>query len=1035
MLSPGSQVRFEEEESRQSSQHTPHFMFDRGEWSDSENEDSRGRERDQEGGEGAEASDKTILPTEAQMVLLCLDYLRDLRRSYPHHADDLANAEGLHPDYISLAAWSLSRAFLRPEKLRHGSARVSTVTEVEGAGKKKKVFDVRFLGGGGLAGPDDEQVGNDAWYRQLLDEDENEAADAGGGAGPPYSLPDSDVALPTSMQEVTNEVLLLCPGEGAREKNSAGGSSRDEEDGEDADDEYYYELNDAHPSNGHRFYLLNGLASESSMSGAPASPSEMLASPRLGGAASPAAAAGGSSTMLGRVHGLPLSMAEVVSAGLAALRARSRIEAEKEMVTSPLFRQFVSAATAGGFFQERGGAERKRGGGTGGGDGDATAGPLSPEEGERRSRAAYEEKYRKIVSKFRTKLAAKEAHALFGSGSERQAPSPFGGRDSRRVSSAYRIMSGGASVASGGGGGNYVDAGLSESLVLGVRDVSDRQRRRRERRTERVRPMRRTRVVTVAEDEPEQIPALSSPSRLMSPMKRVSFSEQAAATKVAALALRDDEGKEEEAADVGPRASSPAKGSGIGAAQDDVINLPHYQEAERLNSEGNALMKSRDFASAIETYTAAINLAPAGPNSHVYYSNRSAAYLSLNSVDESVRDGLASTALRPTYAKAHSRLGLAHFAAGRYREAIGSYKRSLDIDPGNKWTLDHLRRAEDKLASTAGGDGGVLSNDEKEGAPVGKDPPGADDDEDNWPTPFDEENENDSEAVGGIGGSEDPEGDAPAEEEGAEAGGGHEDEEASAERTRRADRHKDKGNEHMSNKLYKLALEEYNLAISTSPDGPNSHVYYSNRAAAHCYLASYAAASEDCRTSMGLNPTYEKAHARLGLSLFFRGDYEGAVEAYEGSLRLDPKNMASRSYLEKARARLAEQKRDAQSVDEDGEGAGEQPSGDENAGQQQDGIERGREDAAGEHDVEYPEEDDADSVGDRTGITSTGLTSIVTNDNDDVNESIEVVEEDVAAVASVDEEDEEEHWEEQQQEQQQHQQEAFDPFDTTDDEI
>jgi tetratricopeptide (TPR) repeat protein len=72
-------------------------------------------------------------------------------------------------------------------------------------------------------------------------------------------------------------------------------------------------------------------------------------------------------------------------------------------------------------------------------------------------------------------------------------------------------------------------------------------------------------------------------------------------------------------------------------------------------------------------------------------------------------------------------------------------------------------------------------------------------------------------------------------------------------------------------------------------------------------LADYAAATADCQTSIALNPSYEKAHSRLGLSLFFRGEYEAAIEAYNKSLELDPTNRASLSYLVKSKARLAEQ--------------------------------------------------------------------------------------------------------------------------------
>lgn len=126
-------------------------------------------------------------------------------------------------------------------------------------------------------------------------------------------------------------------------------------------------------------------------------------------------------------------------------------------------------------------------------------------------------------------------------------------------------------------------------------------------------------------------------------------------------------------------------------------------------------------------------------------------------------------------------------------------------------------------------------------------------------------------------------------------------------KTHQADQYKDAGNAHMSNKEYEKALEQYTHAISISPSGSNSHVYYSNRAAAYCYLGQYDAAADDCMMSIELNPMYEKAHARLGLSRFFMEDYQGAIEAYEYALQLEPTNAASKSYLGKARKRLSEQ--------------------------------------------------------------------------------------------------------------------------------
>lgn len=120
-----------------------------------------------------------------------------------------------------------------------------------------------------------------------------------------------------------------------------------------------------------------------------------------------------------------------------------------------------------------------------------------------------------------------------------------------------------------------------------------------------------------------------------------------------------------------------------------------------------------------------------------------------------------------------------------------------------------------------------------------------------------------------------------------------------------ADRLKGAGNKAMARKQYAQAVKLYSMSLRMAPAGPNSHVYFSNRAAALCYLEQYEEAELDAERSLALNPEYGKAHARLGLSRYFLKDYYGAVEAYEAALLYEPKNVASRSYLAKAEAKIS----------------------------------------------------------------------------------------------------------------------------------
>ena len=77
-------------------------------------------------------------------------------------------------------------------------------------------------------------------------------------------------------------------------------------------------------------------------------------------------------------------------------------------------------------------------------------------------------------------------------------------------------------------------------------------------------------------------------------------------------------------------------------------------------------------------------------------------------------------------------------------------------------------------------------------------------------------------------------------------------------------------------------------------------------------MKKYAEAATDARRAVALAPTFGKAHARLGQSLYFLKDYDGAVEAYQEAVRYEPDNPVTRTYLEKARNKRARQLEKAQ---------------------------------------------------------------------------------------------------------------------------
>ncbi|GAX22809.1 stress-induced-phosphoprotein 1 [Fistulifera solaris] len=102
--------------------------------------------------------------------------------------------------------------------------------------------------------------------------------------------------------------------------------------------------------------------------------------------------------------------------------------------------------------------------------------------------------------------------------------------------------------------------------------------------------------------------------------------------------------------------------------------------AEEHKALGNTALQAGNFTKAIEEYSAAIRLD--GTN-HVYYSNRSAAYLSKDDAPNALEDANACIALNPTFVKGYSRKGAALHALKRYNDAIAAFEEGLKIAPGD----------------------------------------------------------------------------------------------------------------------------------------------------------------------------------------------------------------------------------------------------------------------------------------------------------------------------------------------------------------
>ncbi|CAF9905579.1 MAG: hypothetical protein GOMPHAMPRED_003270 [Gomphillus americanus] len=108
----------------------------------------------------------------------------------------------------------------------------------------------------------------------------------------------------------------------------------------------------------------------------------------------------------------------------------------------------------------------------------------------------------------------------------------------------------------------------------------------------------------------------------------------------------------------------------------DTAKTPN-PEAEAFKSKGNAAMQQKDYPTAIELYSKAINVDPTNP---IYLSNRAAAYSASNQHAQASSDAELAVAADPKYTKAWSRLGFARFALGDAKGSMEAYQKGIEYE-------------------------------------------------------------------------------------------------------------------------------------------------------------------------------------------------------------------------------------------------------------------------------------------------------------------------------------------------------------------
>ncbi|ETV95660.1 hypothetical protein H310_11079 [Aphanomyces invadans] len=120
-------------------------------------------------------------------------------------------------------------------------------------------------------------------------------------------------------------------------------------------------------------------------------------------------------------------------------------------------------------------------------------------------------------------------------------------------------------------------------------------------------------------------------------------------------------------------------------------------EAEQWKAKGNAALSAKNNAEAIECYTKAIAL---DASNHVYFSNRSAAYLSDGNAELALKDAESCIAVKGDWGKGYARKGAALHALKKYDDALAAYEEGLAKEPNNSACVGGLEEVKKAMESS-----------------------------------------------------------------------------------------------------------------------------------------------------------------------------------------------------------------------------------------------------------------------------------------------------------------------------------------------
>lgn len=103
--------------------------------------------------------------------------------------------------------------------------------------------------------------------------------------------------------------------------------------------------------------------------------------------------------------------------------------------------------------------------------------------------------------------------------------------------------------------------------------------------------------------------------------------------------------------------------------------------AEEKKVEGNKKLLEKDFASAIDLYTEAIDL---NPRKAVYWANRAQAEISSEQFGSAIADATMAIKLDPSYVKAYYRRAVSYVSITRHKDAYKDFRAICQLTPNDK---------------------------------------------------------------------------------------------------------------------------------------------------------------------------------------------------------------------------------------------------------------------------------------------------------------------------------------------------------------